>query len=229
MAFNNFFNSLQLSQFSELSDSEIAAHDAEIERMEKEQAEKEAQKAYERTGVPTRYYTESFDTFVTDTDERKRLLSVVKRFVQGVKCGKNGVLVLIGKAGTGKTHCACSALRELGGKYKESAGLVEAVKQANSFGANTTPTAVINNTVKCNLLVIDEIGRAKCNEEPDVLFRVLNVIYNENKSAILVGNFKNQKSLFDYVGAAFVDRLVEIGSVCELYGESYRNVLRSAR
>lgn len=220
------FDSLHLAQAT-LTESEMIAHDEEIARLEAEQEVKEAQKRYERTGVPVRYFRESFDTFVTDTNERQALLNRVKGFVTNVKCGKHGVLVLIGNAGTGKTHCACSALRECGGKYKESTAIVEAIKQAQSFGANTTPTAVINNLVKCNLLVIDEIGRARSNEEPDVLFRLINALYNEEKSAILVGNFRNQKAFFDYVGSAFVDRLVECGSIVELHGESYRKVLRN--
>ena len=48
------------------------------------------------------------------------------------------------------------------------------------------------------------------------------VIIAANDPPILIGNFANKKSFYEYVGGAFVDRLSESGVVYETKGRSYR-------
>ena len=215
----DFFRNFQFTAFEDVKSTE--ERDKEIDRLEHQMEIEAAQKRYERSGVPQRYFNESFLTFVADTDERKKVFDASKHFVQNVRIGKSTILVLLGSSGTGKTHLACSCLRELGGKYRESAPITEAVQQAR-YSYNSAPTNVIRDLVKCTCLVIDEIGRTKSDDEIEVLFRLMNALYNENRSAIFIGNFHNQKAFFSYVGSAFVDRLTENGVVVEVKGESFR-------
>ena len=135
-------------------------------------------------------------------------------------------MVLLGSSGTGKTHLACSLLRECGDTYRESVSVVEAIKQANSFGSTTTASAIINKLTKCNVLVIDEIGRVQSKEEAEALFRIMNAVYNENRMPYSVATSRTLKPFFDYVGSAFADRLSENGIVFEMHGESYRREAR---
>ena len=209
-----------------LNNIQIVNHDSEIDAWEAEQAQKRKQKAYEQSGVPKRYFQSDFSTFVAKSDEQKKMLQMVKKFAANVKKGKCCTLFLIGNAGTGKTHLACSALREIGGIYKESADVVDSVKAAGAFGAGTTPERVIKQLARERFLVIDEIGRGNSKDEASVLFRLYNTIYNEETSSIWIGNFKNKEALLDFVGAAFIDRLNESGAVFEAKGDSYRKVLR---
>ena len=216
--------------------------DMEIEQLEKAEKMRNLQKRYE-SRVPRRYYSQSFDTFRTDTEERKMLLETVKSFVQRVQNGETRILVLIGEPGTGKSHIACAAVREMlsfvkgysygfelyaNAFYTESAAIVERVRKANSFDSVDTPSKVIGDIVhSSDLLVLDEIGRARTADEPDVLFRVMNGIYNEQKSAIFAGNFKSKADFSAYVGSAFMDRLIENGNIIELKSPSFRKELRA--
>ncbi len=228
-----FFDSFTLSQFAVYSDAQ--------EQEVKQRRAFDAQKFYERAGVPKRYFHESFKTFETNTTERKELFGVVKSFLQEVKQGKWRTLVLIGNAGTGKTHLASAAIREIlqteieneysfyvsekqymSAHYYESFDIVDRLRSAQSFSSAVTPAKVIETLVKRDLTVIDEIGRAKSEDEKRELFRVFNALYNNCRSSILIGNFANKKSFYEYVGGAFVDRLSESGVVYETKGRSYR-------
>ena len=51
-----------IAQFEKMTPEQAAAHDAEIERMEREQAAADRLESYKRT-APERYHAESLDTY----------------------------------------------------------------------------------------------------------------------------------------------------------------------
>ena len=210
-----------------MTPEEMAAHDAEIERQERQQAEREKLERYEKSGVPERYFNEALDTYKITNEMQATAAKAATNFLHAVKCGEFKSLVLIGSAGTGKTHLACAIIREAGGKYRTAPDIVEEMRRAKSFTANDTEADIIDYYAHVSLLVIDEIGRGiAATDEKYMLYQILNARYNTRKPTVLISNYKKADFL-QYIGVAAADRLVESAEVWEMNGESYRRELRA--
>lgn len=222
----NFING-KIFNFNEMTPDEIKAHDEEIARKEHEQELHEKTIRYEKSGVPERYFNESLDTYKITNEMQSTAAKAATNFLHAVKCGEFKSLVMIGNAGTGKTHLACAIIREAGGKYRTAPDIVEEMRRAKSFSANETEADIIKYYGHVPLLVIDEIGRGiAATDEKYMLYQILNARYNTRKPTILISNLKKADFL-QYIGVAAADRLVESAEVLELNGESYRRELRA--
>jgi DNA replication protein DnaC len=214
------------SHLQTMTPEEIAARDAEVDRLEQQQAERTRIKHYEQSGVPERYFGESFDTYKVVTEMQKTAVKAAVNYMHEVKCGAFKSLVMIGNAGTGKTHLACAIIREAGGKYRFASEIVEEMRRTKSFTATETEAELIDYYGHVSLLVIDEIGRGITSpDEKYMLYQILNARYNTRKPTVLISNLPKADFL-QYIGAAAADRLVESAEMLELNGVSYRRELR---
>ena len=222
----NFING-ELLDLRNMTPEEMAAHDAEIERRERQQAAQEKIERYQKSGVPERYFKESLDTYKITNEMQATAAKAATNFLHALKCGEFKSLVMIGNAGTGKTHLACAIIREVGGKYRTAPDIVEEMRRAKSFSANETEGDIIDYYGRLKLLVIDEIGRGiSATDEKYMIYQLVNARYNTRKPTVLISNLWKSDFL-QYIGVAAADRLVESAEICELKGESYRRELRA--
>ena len=223
----DFFKKRITNQFDNMTPEEIAAHDEEIKRQEAEQEKRERIERYKKSGVPERYFKESLDTYKIKNKMQATAAKAATNFLHAAKCGEFKSLVILGNAGTGKTHLACAIIREAGGKYRTAPDIVEEMRRAKSFTANDTEADIIDYYAHVSLLVIDEIGRGiAATDEKYMLYQILNARYNTRKPTVLISNF-TKADFLQYIGVAAADRLVESAEVWELNGESYRRELRA--
>lgn len=181
-----------------------------------------------RKTVPERYWNESLDTYVADTEERKAAAEKARAFAQGARSGGFLTLILLGSVGTGKTHLACGIIRECGGLYRLAPAMCEEIRRAKSFGARETEADILDRYGRAGLLVIDEIGRGiAAAEEQYMLYQAINERYNRRKPTVLISN-QSKKDFLEYVGIAAADRLTESAQSVEFTGGSYRATLRKA-
>ena len=222
----NFING-ELLDLRNMTPEEMAAHDAEIERQERQQAEREKLERYEKSGVPERYFNEALDTYKITNEMQATAAKAATNFLHAVKCGEFKSLVMIGNAGTGKTHLACAIIREAGGKYRTAPDIVEEMRRAKSFTAAETEAEIIDYYGRLKLLVIDEIGRGiSATDEKYMIYQLVNARYNTRKPTVLISNL-GKSDFLQYIGVAAADRLVESAEILEMNGESYRRELRA--
>lgn len=222
----DFLRKLIKNPFDEMTPEEIAAHDAEIKRQEAEQEKRERIERYKKSGVPERYFLESLDTYQVTNEMQKTAAQAIGEFLREIKCGAFRTLVLIGTAGTGKTHLACGTVREYGGKYATAPDIVEEIRRAKSFSADQTEKQIIDLYSHVKLLVVDEIGRGiAATDEKYMLYQIINARYNTRKPTVLISNF-TKADFLKYIGVAAADRLVESGDIVEMNGESFRKLRR---
>ena len=222
----NFING-ELLDLRNMTPEEIAEHDAEIAKLEEKQAQRDKLERYQKSGVPERYFNESLDTYKITNKMQATAAKAATNFLHAVKCGEFKSLVMIGNAGTGKTHLACAIIREAGGKYRTAPDIVEEMRRAKSFSANETEGDIIDYYGRLKLLVIDEIGRGiSATEEKYMIYQLVNARYNTRKPTVLISNL-GKSDFLQYIGVAAADRLVESAEVWELNGESYRRELRA--
>ena len=222
----DFLKKLITNPFDNMTPEEIAAHDEEIKRQEAEQEKRERIERYKKSGVPERYYNESLDTYQVSNEMQKTAAQAIGEFLREIKCGAFRTLVLIGTAGTGKTHLACGVVREYGGKFANAPDIVEEIRRAKSFSADQTEKQIIDYYSHVKLLVVDEIGRGiAATDEKYMLYQIINARYNTRKPTVLISNF-TKADFLKYIGVAAADRLVESGDIVEMNGESFRKLRR---
>ena len=222
----NYING-DLLDLRNMTPEEIAEHDAEIERRERQQAAQEKIERYQKSGVPERYFNEALDTYKITNEMQATAAKAATNFLHAAKCGEFKSLVMLGNAGTGKTHLACAIIREAGGKYRTAPEIVEEMRRAKSFTANDTEADIIDYYGRVKLLVIDEIGRGiSSTEEKYMIYQLVNARYNTRKPTVLISNL-GKSDFLQYIGVAAADRLVESAEILEMNGESYRRELRA--
>ena len=76
-----------------------------------------------------------------------------------------GVLLMTGAKGTGKTHLGAVAVRDTQGHYVSMEDLIYKVESSLNFKSTQTEEEVFNDYSTVNFLVIDEVGRSlKCEK-----------------------------------------------------------------
>lgn len=215
----------RISDLLKIDTAQFQERDAAIEAWEKAQELRQKKERYQRQ-VPERYWSESIDTYKTDTEERSKAKEKAESFIQAIKCGKFQTLILLGAVGTGKTHLASGIIYECGGLYRLASAIVEEIRRAKSFNAKETEADILDTYGSARLLVIDEIGRgAAASEEQYMLYQIINERYNRRKPTVLISN-QTKKDFLQYVGIAAADRLTESAQAVEFAGKSYRASLR---
>ena len=216
-----------LSDLLKIDAGQWKARDEEVAKLEEKQAQREKLERYQKSGVPERYFKESLDTYKIKNKMQATAAKAATNFLHAAKCGEFKSLVMLGNAGTGKTHLSCALLRELGGVYRIAPDIVEEMRRAKSFTAAETEAEIIDYYGRVKLLVIDEIGRGiSATDEKYVIYQLVNARYNTRKPTVLISNL-GKSDFLQYIGVAAADRLVESAEILEMNGESYRRELRA--
>ena len=192
--------------------------EAERERMLELLAKKKQE--FENSGVPKRYWNESFDTWKTrNADDEKRLQTVIEYSHQE---SNDSVLLLLGPKGVGKTHLGASIIREAGGTFISVEEMIFKYECSMDFHSETNRVNLMNFYSTTPMLVIDEIGRSMQQAKEDAILNyVLRRRYENMLPTVLISNLKKE-DLLKKLGDAVVDRLTETCKSVEFVGESYR-------
>lgn len=137
-------------------------------------------------------------------------------------------ILMLGKVGTGKTHLAIAlgveACRQ--GHDVRFYRVSELVAKLQEKHASGTLTRFQKELMKCDLLVLDEVGFVPFHQTgAELLFHVISECY-EQRSLIVTSNleFGHWNSVFGdtRLTKALVDRLVHHAHILGFTGESYR-------
>ena len=131
------------------------------ERIEKlkEQIDKyENWNMQKESGVPLRFQNCWFDNFECRTQADEKRKNAVISFVE--RENNDGVLLMTGSKGTGKTHLGAAAVRATLGNYVVMEDLIYKVESSQDFKSEKTTEILFNDYFTSRFLVIDEIGRS---------------------------------------------------------------------
>jgi DNA replication protein DnaC len=158
--------------------------------------------------------------------------SVMMRFFDSSFVEKSQTLLLIGPSGLGKTHLAVSVgvkMAQLGYTIR----FITAQKLFNLVLAVTNRNElerILNPLVKCDLLILDELGYLPLDERVGpVLFELVSERYQ--KGATIITSNKSLSNWGELIGGndtalmvAIIDRLLHHGEAFYLKGSSYRTL-----
>ncbi len=209
------------------------------EREEAEQRAKAAEMARRRldaalgaSGMPSRFHSRRFDTFVASTPAQQAALNVcveyAENFDRSLQIG--GSLVLAGKPGTGKSHLAASIMHALMPKhdtrYMTCMDMIRSIRDTWRKGSEMSETQVLNELTKLDLLVIDEVGvQYGTDGEQTIIFDILDRRYREEMPVVLLTN-QDAKGFREFIGDRCHDRLKEVGRWVPFDWDSYRATAR---
>ena len=229
-----------------------AAQEAELDRLMAERVEREkAAKARERverltrdSGMNERGLRQTFQNFIADTAERKRILGIARDYAHGFSRllpqqgqplpGRNGFLIS-GTKGTGKTHIASAIANHL--LSRETAlictterNLFDRIRRAYTPG-ELHEGQVRGVYERIPLLVIDDLGKEKAtNWTLATLYAVIDGRYERAMPLIVTTNY-DARSLITRLtpeggdkttADAILDRIAEMCEFLLMAGESWR-------
>lgn len=213
-----------------------AEMEQERRRIENERRaeEKAVEKCYIDSGMGQRAKINTFEKFVVGDGNRRAYNSCKKFAANFYEYRKKGTsMVLYGEMGTGKTHLANAVVNELVKlKYNVKFGTLISIleKLKKSFGEEKDEWTFIDSILKCDLLIIDDLGKEKPSEWAlDRLFHIINERYDNFKCILITTNMGEDaliKALStannSHTAKAVVSRIFHICSGIELAGEDWR-------
>ncbi|MFN7976026.1 MAG: ATP-binding protein, partial [Acidobacteriota bacterium] len=159
--------------------------------------------------VPARFADASFAGFAAKNPVLKRAKAVVQKFAEHYPMVEGG-LVLMGPAGSGKTHLVCALLSQIQRKglpayYYDFRELLREVRATFDRESGTTQAEVLDPLLHAPLCVIDGVGdeapRDWVNEQ---LALIVNRRYNEKLVTIVTSRFFDERTLGELADARLV-------------------------
>ena len=213
-----------IPQFTLISTPEqeeiVRQREAEAERQRELELLARKKQEFENSGVPKRYWNESFETWkVRNTDDEKRLQAIIE---YSHKENNDSVLLMLGPKGVGKTHLGSSIIRNTGGTFISIEEMIFQYECSSDYHAKINRVDLMNFYSTTPMLVIDEIGRSMQQAREDSLLNyILRRRYENMLPTVLISNLQ-KTDLMKKLGDAVVDRLKETCQCVEFVGESYR-------
>jgi DNA replication protein DnaC len=168
-------------------------------------AERQLRKRLKKANIPKRYQSKTLDNFKADTDQRRNAHHRVRKFVKEFDVStERGGLFLLGAAGTGKTHLAVAALKELvevghTGLFYNSASLIRDFRNRVGGSITEEESDRLNRLVSVDILVIDDLGVTRLSDfVREQTYSIIDQRYSENKTLIVTSNL-NMKELEEQI------------------------------
>ncbi|MGA9966770.1 MAG: ATP-binding protein [Terriglobales bacterium] len=152
--------------------------------------------------VPAHYDRSNLSTFRTDGPQKIASEALIKAqwFVERYPLDKTGLLIL-GPTGTGKTHLAIGAIKELilekgiSCMFYDYSELLKLIQNSYNPSVQTTELDVLRPVFEADVLVLDDFGASRPTEWVwDAVSLILKTRYNENRTVIITTNYPDGPS-----------------------------------
>lgn len=186
-------------------------------KKEAEDAQKRLESRLSQSGIPVRYRTKDFASFIADTQDKEKALTAAMEFAHNFDdhYRKGTVVVFSGMPGTGKSHLAIAIAQAVMARhtamYTSAIDAVRMIRNTWRRDSDKTETQVLNELAGVHLLILDEVGVQYGTEAEQVsLFDIIDKRYRDLMPTILLTN-QGKAGLKTFLGDRSFDRLREGG------------------
>ena len=207
--------------------------------MDKEDEERQAaiEKAakiasYKFMNIEPEYCGATIDTYQADTPEQVKAVQTVKRLI----AGEIQQIVMTGSNGTGKTHLAIAAVKELKGKIYTMYEITTRIRQSYTARADETELEIVDELARLPMLAIDEVGRTKGSDaELNWLSYIIDKRHTRGLPTIIISNKHVRKHcpnggcpdcLENYLSGDVMSRLTDNGVLLQFNWADWRKIKR---
>ena len=183
----------------------------------------------EKACIPWRFAEADFASFECPTPEHGEMRDIVQRYAQRAltidgRRGQNGLL-LTGPAGSGKTHLAIAALRQIvqGGEnfkriglYLSLPDLLARIRESYGDKEAASEGQLLGDAIQTRLVVLDDVGADRVTDWAlEKLYLILNARYERATPTILTTNLNYPGEFEAWVGERLASRAYEMCLVVE--------------
>lgn len=186
-------------------------------RKDAEEAQKRIEGRLAQSGIPIRYRSKDFASFIADSPDKEKALTTAMEFAHNFDdhYRKGTVVVFSGMPGTGKSHLAIAIAQAVMAKhtalYTSAIDAVRMIRNTWRRDSEQTETQVLNTLASVHLLILDEVGVQYGTEAEQVsLFDIIDKRYRDLMPTILLTN-QGKAGLKTFLGDRSFDRLREGG------------------
>jgi len=217
-----------LDTIANMTPEEQVAYDARVEAEEKKFIAMQRESVYRACGFGAEYDDVNMDMFKTKGKEV--FLQAARKFYGSVIHNEIVNMFLSGNCGTGKTTLVAAIMKELvhtvknkmydvevyySCKYITSRNLCMKLHQSEGFNADESRESIVRSMINCDVLAIDEVGKATTDKEPAYLFDVIDARYRAKRPTIIISN-QSFNELHEFLGAASMSRLMNNNALITL-------------
>jgi DNA replication protein DnaC len=202
--------------------------DAESARKDAADHQKQLETRLNESGIPLRYRTKDFASYVVSSDKQEKALAVAMEFAANFKAHAEtgSVMVFSGLPGNGKSHLAIAIAQEVmkssTAYYTSAIDAVRKIRNTWRKDSEHTESQVLDTLSSLGLLILDEVGVQYGTEAEQVsLFDIIDKRYRDLMPMILLTNL-NKSGMKTFLGDRSFDRLREGGIWITFDWESHR-------
>ena len=161
-------------------------------------------------------------TMIVPYNHMKRIYDYCVNYAENFSV-RNKSILMLGNAGLGKTHLACSIANVVMGQgytvmYSSSQSLFSKIEQSRY-----TDEDVISDILNCDLFILDDLGaESLTNYSLSVLYNIVNTRMITGKPCIYTSNITSQSSLQKKYGEKISSRLLGSCDTFVFVGEDIR-------